>query len=119
MSELTDPLHVAFDYIKSNHFRVTHVDGVIGGITPSGLIHFAAFSERPSIPRHVVNQVTAEGKMGAEIPSLMENRGTIVRELEVDLIMSSQVAVLLRDWLNGQIDALEELKKRAEGGGPR
>ena len=114
MSDAIDPLHVAFDYLKSNQFRVAHVDGVIGGITPSGFIHFAVFSERPSIPRHVVNQVTKDGKVGPEIPSLMENRGSIVRELEVDLIMSSQVAVLLRDWLNGQIDALEELKGKVD-----
>ncbi len=29
-----DVNHINFRYIKSNHFRVTHADGVWGGLTP-------------------------------------------------------------------------------------
>ena len=29
---------VEFHYIKSNHFRVIHADGVYGGATPRGFI---------------------------------------------------------------------------------
>ena len=51
-----------FFYIKAYNFRVVHVDGVIGGITPKGLLHLAVFSERAAIPqvlritfRHLAN----------------------------------------------------------------
>ena len=40
---------VAFDYIKGQHFRAIRADGAIGGITPSGSIHFALYSERHPI----------------------------------------------------------------------
>ena len=103
---------VSFDYIKGNFFRVAHVDGVIGALTPSGLIHFATFSERPSIPQHVVHEISEDSQLGTELPSLAVNRGSIVRELEVDLIMSPEVAASLRDWLTSQLSNLEMLQKK-------
>ena len=45
------PEQLEFHYIKSNQFRVIHVDGGIGSITPKGFIHFALYSERLAIPR--------------------------------------------------------------------
>lgn len=109
MMTADEPLgQVAFDYIKGNFFRVAHVDGVIGAVTPSGMIHFAAYAERSSIPQHMVQEISEDGKLGPEIPSLTVNRNSIVRELEVDLVMTVNVAMALRDWLNNQIELIEE-----------
>ena len=44
---------VAFDFIKSEYFRVIHADGALGGPTPQGLVHMAFYSERPPIPRRM------------------------------------------------------------------
>lgn len=99
---------VGFDYIKSTQFRVAHVDGGIGGVTPSGLLHFAVFSERPAIPKHTVHRIE-DNRLGAEIPELKDTRGTIIRELEVDMIMSLQVAAGIRDWLTEQITKANEI----------
>ena len=111
MSATEDESQVGFDYIKSTQFRVAHVDGGIGGITPSGLLHFAVFSERPAIPKHTVHLIE-DGRLGAELPQLKVSRGTVVRELEVDLIMSLQVATGIRDWLDQQIAKASELGLR-------
>src|SRR3989442_6878794 len=54
MTEATKPQDVTFHYIKSSQFRVVHADGIIGGVTPRGLIHIAVFSERPAIPQVIV-----------------------------------------------------------------
>lgn len=58
---LIQPQQVAFDYIKSNFFRVVHADGVTGGGTPNGSIHLAFFSERGPIPQREVRSINADG----------------------------------------------------------
>src|SRR3990172_8149969 len=60
---------LAIDYIKSNLFRVIHADGVIGGITPRGLIHMSIWSERPTIPQHIVHEMSPSDGIGPEIES--------------------------------------------------
>ena len=65
---------VVIEYIKSQLFRVAHVDGAIGGPTPSGQIHLAMFSERPAIPRRLVARLSG-GVIGDPIPE-----ETVVRE---------------------------------------
>jgi hypothetical protein len=107
----SEPDRLAFDYIKSNFFRVAHVDGAVGSATPSGLIHLACYSERPAIPRRMVFEVSAEGVLGQEVASLKDTRDSIVRELEIDLLMSVEVASGLRDWLTTQLEHVEEMKK--------
>ena len=109
--ETPEPDRLAFDYIKSNFFRVVHVDGVIGSGTATGLVHIACYSERPSIPRRMVFDVSADGVLGEEVTSLRENRDSVVRELETDLLMSVQVARSLRDWLNVQLSNIQEMRK--------
>jgi hypothetical protein len=42
---------VVFEYIKSQLFRVIHSDGAIGGITPTGNVHVAFYSDRAAIPK--------------------------------------------------------------------
>jgi hypothetical protein len=105
---------VAFDYIKSQQFRVIHVDGAIGGVTPSGLLHFALYSERPAIPRRIVHRVDGSGRLGAGIDELMESRQSIVREMDVDVIATIEVAVSLRDWLTQKIEDHETRKLAIE-----
>ena len=113
----TEADRLAFDYIKSNFFRVVHVDGVIGSGTPSGFVHLACYSERPAIPRRMVFDVSSDGLLGEEILALRETRESIVRELETDLLMSVQVATSLRDWLDIQLRHIEEMRKNADLGG--
>ena len=112
----TENDRVAFDYIKGNLFRVCHVDGVIGSATPSGFLHIACYSERPAIPRRMVYEIAQDGHLGEEILSMKETRDSIVRELDVDLLMTVQVAASLRDWIDVQLKNIEEMKKITSGG---
>ena len=104
------PNKVAFHYLKSTQFRVVHTDGAVGGITPSGYLHLALFSERAAIPQRVVQEVSSDGKLGAEIPDEGFSRGGIVRELEVDAVFSIETAKMVRDFLSTQIEKLESIK---------
>ena len=101
---------VRFDYIKSNFFRVIHVDGVHGGLRPSGTaIHMALFSERNAIPQTEEVQIT-DGRIGP--PVHVEGRHAIVREVEVDAIVDLGTAVALRDWLSNMIGIMESISKK-------
>src|SRR5215208_5060442 len=102
------PEKIAFHYIKSMQFRVVHVDGAIGGLTPSGNIHVALFSQRPAIPQRVVVRVTPDGTAGEEIAEEGFSRGGIVRELEVDAMFSISKAKSVRDFLTDQINKFEK-----------
>lgn len=106
------PPRIRFHYIKSNLFRVIHVDGALGGITSRGLVHCAVYSERQAIPQTTEHEVTAEGRLGAQ--SSQEGKEGIVREMDVDLIMTKQTAIELRDWLNDRIGELDRLELGAK-----
>ncbi len=96
---------ITFHYIKGTQFRVIHVDGAIGSLTPRGLIHAALYSERAAIPQMEV-----------------VSRPGLVRELEASLMLDLNAAVSFRDWLSTRIDELKaaltaasEQSAKAEG----
>lgn len=107
---------VAFDYIKSSHFRVLRADGAIGGITPSGSIHFALYSERQAIPRRLVHQLEPNGSLGPPIADETVSRDAVVREMEVDVFLSISVARSLHQWLGKQIEEWEQVRGRTSEG---
>jgi hypothetical protein len=94
---------VAFDYIKSPYFRAVRADGAIGALTPNGSIHFCLYSERPAIPRRIVHALTANSTLGAPIDKETISRGSIVREMDVDVFVTVDVAESIRDWLDKRI----------------
>jgi hypothetical protein len=99
---------IKFFYLKSPNFRVVHVDGGLGGVTPRGLIHLAVYSERPAIPQTQTLAISPEGKLGEQLGA--ESKEGIVRDVDVDLMMTKQTAIEIRDWLDGRIKELTELE---------
>jgi len=113
-TEATVPIR--FHYIKSPGFRVLHVDGAVGGITPRGMIHLATYSERGAIPRILEQSFSVDRGTPIEPePRVIEARDGIVREMEADLVMTLNTAIEVRDWLNTHIAKLEELAKQKKG----
>jgi len=104
---------VSFNYIKSTNFRVIHVDGAIGSLTPRGLIHAALYSERMPIPQLMVHSIGADGNLLP--PSAQEIRPGVVREVEVSLLLDRNAADSLRAWLADQIAELDRALARAAG----
>lgn len=98
-----------YDYIKSNYFRVIHVDGAWGGITPRLSIRMAVFNERGAIPTQTVQAVSPEGTVGEEIFEKRASRDSIVREVEADLVMDLATANVLVTWLQDKIKKLETI----------
>ena len=99
---------IPFHYIKSNNYRVIHVDGAIGSITPRGLVHAALYSERMPIPTLVVHPLGADGNLSTTVER-QEGRPGVVREVEVSLLLDRNAAESLRIWLGDQIRELDRL----------
>ena len=100
-----------FDYIKSNHFRVIHVDGIYGGPGPRGNFHMSIWNERWPIPKQAVHDLKPDGVVGEEIHPERITRNAIVREVEVQLIMNIETAKTMHVWLGNKIASFEEFEK--------
>jgi hypothetical protein len=102
------PSEIKFDYIKSNQFRVVHVDGAHGGVSPKGLIQMAFFSERAPIPQQETYMLE-QGKLGK--CKAVKQRDAIIREVEVETLIDLQVAKVIVQWLGDKINQAETLMK--------
>lgn len=102
-----------FHYIKSSGFRVIHVDGAHGGVSPRQKIQMAVFSERSPIPQFTAHQVTQEGsglKVGKEIQGAKISKRGVVREVEAELLMDLETAEAIRTWLDESIQLARKLR---------
>jgi hypothetical protein len=108
----TSKIHeINFDYIKSNHFRVIHVDGVHGGVSPKGLIQIAFFSERLPIPQSEIYELN-QGSLGKR--TSVEERKAMIREVEVETLIDLQLAKVIVKWIEEKIVQAESLRKEIE-----
>lgn len=103
---------VVFHYIKSNLFRVIHLDGVIGSITPTQFIHMALYSERPAIPQRMTHPVSMKAGLGEPIASETVSREGYVREIDMDVMMNLASAQALHGWLGLRIQELLNIQRQ-------
>ncbi|HLF94908.1 MAG TPA: hypothetical protein VJB14_15685 [Planctomycetota bacterium] len=111
--ELSDSIH--FDFVKSNLFRVIHADGV--WISPYGEnINVTFFNERIPIPRQTTQELKNDGTLGPEDVAKRLGRDALIREMEVNVVMSLQTAKAVQAFLKSAVDLMEtrlgQLKKQ-------
>jgi hypothetical protein len=99
---------IAIDYIKSNSFRVVHLDGALGFVTPNLNICLNLYSERPSIPKRVVYTLNESGSLGEEVIEEREDRDSIVREVEASAIVDLSAAKYLISVLEELVEEIEQ-----------
>lgn len=101
---------LTFIYEKGRQFRVVHVDGVIGSMSPgNALIHMSVFNERTPIPQKIVQQVT-KGELGPELMDKRVVREGLFREVEADLVLTVEVAIAVRAWLDARIEEVQNAR---------
>lgn len=107
--EGTNVSELTLQYTKSVLCRVIHVDGAWGGITPQGAIQMDLYSQKHEVPASTTYDVLKEDP-SSQRSNLKEkrtvNRG-FVREVEVEVIMSPEVARTLKTWLEERLAMLE------------
>jgi hypothetical protein len=105
MAEST-PSSIKIHYRKANFFRVVHVDGALGGITPTRNIFVSLYNQRDPLPRLIEQEFCPDGTLGAEIER--KGKGGLFREMEVGLVLTAPVARELAKFLVAQATLLEE-----------
>lgn len=98
-------------YEKSQFFRVIRVDGAWGGVTHRGDIHMGLFSEYPPLPE-TVKYVIRSDKLAEEVGRKVKSG--IVREIEVEAVMSVSTAIAMRDWLSLKIEEAQKSHAQQE-----
>lgn len=110
---------VLIHYSKAPGFRTIHADGVFGGSSPNGTnLNIGFFSERASFPDMVAHEVEEGGRVntGREVQRINSRPG-VMREIDVNVVMSVEAAKVLRAWLDHHIQGAEEHLSRGPGMG--
>lgn len=99
---------VKFYYEKGNFFRVIHVDGAVGGLTPTLDVFLSIYNQRAPIPQVSVQKIAASGHLGEEVMEDRVQKDGVFREVEVGLVMNLSVAKALQQWLAEKIELAEK-----------
>lgn len=105
--EKKDKETVLINNIKNSNYRQIHVDGALGGVTPTGKININFFAQRNAIPKATEYQIEGVSLLKA-VRNSAESLEGIVREFEFGVYMDIDTCTSLRDFLNKKI---EEHKK--------
>jgi hypothetical protein len=106
MAETKLPTSLKFYHEKGNFFRVVHVDGAIGGLTPTRDIFMSLYSQRIAIPKVIEQRLSLDGAVGEELRR--EGKDGIFRELEVGVVLTPTTARQIAEWLNQQARLAEQ-----------
>ena len=94
---------IYFDYIKSNYFRTVYVNGIFGGLSPQGdVINMSVYTERWPLPKQVVHKLE-NSLCKDEIREERITRNAIVREIDVNLVITIEQAISMKEWLEEKI----------------
>jgi hypothetical protein len=105
---------IQFHYEKSNLFRVIHVDGAIGGLTPTLDLFISLYNQRGPIPKLIVQRVLPNGQLGEEVMEERSQKEGLFREVEVGLVMNLNVAKALHIWLTDKIELADKTQQKIQ-----
>lgn len=109
-----DGIPLTFYYIKSSSFRVMHVDGMRGAISPDAeFLQLSMFSERHPIPKEEFLTVDALGHLGPQSQPPKSLSG-VVREVDATMVMTLETAIRVRELLDKLIPKGIAARKQAE-----
>ena len=100
------PTSIKIYYEKGKLFRVIHVDGALGGLTPTRNIFVSLYSQRDPLPQVIEQRFSPDGTLGDEIAR--EGKAGLFREMEIGLVLTSSVARELAKFLTEQAKLLDE-----------
>jgi hypothetical protein len=86
------PSEIPIHFVKGAGFRVAHASGVWFGTDPHGNLHLTFYSERTPIPKKMVLKLNEQGQPIGEDETQREGKQGVVREMEIDVVMSLHAA---------------------------
>jgi hypothetical protein len=103
---------IAFNYQKSSNYQNFYIDGVYGGVLPTGNIWFDTFIEKGLTPDIVVSEIDMKTGNLNEVSKSPDTNGKMLRELQSGFVLNLSTAKVLRDWLEGKIEIIEKADKK-------
>jgi len=96
------PRQVTFTLRRAEMFRTVYLDGVYGGVSPTGLVSMYGWVQRGSLPTHMTFAVGDDGQVGPEVHR--ETDGSQERQVEVELMLLPGIARSVGEWLIARAD---------------
>ena len=100
---------ITFRHKESKFHRVIYVDGVFGGITPTGQVHMVLYNERHPIPDSITYFIAPDSDTLLGSESQREQRKEIHREMEISIVMNPPAVEALHQWLGQIIEPLAHM----------
>lgn len=102
---------VIFKYKFAEDYNPIYVNGAYGGVSSQGEIVANFYLERLPLPNSVTHKVEENGIVGEiidekNIPSDLNK--SFIRFVKTGIVVNVETAKQIRDWLNKQIEFLEE-----------
>lgn len=97
-------------YIFPDDYNPKYVNGAQGGISIQGEIVINFYLERLALPNSQTFDVTPNGLLGNEIPSLSDPedlKESFIRYIQGGVVMNYQVAKEIHRWLGENLTKLE------------
>ena len=100
------------NFLKGTQVRVVHADGVWFGGDTHGEFHLTFFNERTPIPQKVIVKINEQGQAVEDEQKRVTKKG-LVREMEVDVVLSFQAALQLREALDANIKNMRQFMEKS------
>jgi len=104
------PEKLKLKLVKSNLFRLIHVDSVWGGLSPNGdSINMNLCNQRFPIPQKLVYELEKDGSFENEINEerIQEDDVDVEWEIEVSATMNIETAKTIIEWLKNMVEQAE------------
>lgn len=108
------PSEIPIHFVKGNHFRVAQASGAWFGTDPQGNFHLTFYSERLPLPKKIIFKLNEKGQFLHEDITKRESKDGIVREMEIDIVMSVAAAQGLAQLLTQNLQSAIEAAKIVE-----
>lgn len=99
MEETTKKNTLQVYYEKNPQYRSIHVDGLIGGLAPTGTVNLNFYATRKPIPKSMLHEVSAEGTINPRGELSEDSKIGIIHEIEIGIYMNKRTAKEIYDFL--------------------
>jgi len=100
---MATPQKVRFEYPVNKDYRRLPITGVIGSVTPSGLVMANLFAENHRMPASQTATVQPDGQVQVDPDPATE--AVLERELLMGLMMTPETALSVAQWLTNTANA--------------
>lgn len=99
---------VEVHYIKNGMFRQIHVDGLIGGVTPTAHINLNFYAERLAIPKAETTEIKENG-FGDIVERSPNSKNGVIREIEFGIYLDIRTAESIKRFLEIKLEEIKNM----------